>query len=238
MRRIVYAAIAASLLFCLPATAATDLVKLQDQVLGVTVQLNHNCSGTLFRSERDKKSGEVETLVLTAKHCVDDARKKDQIVDVPVYQKGRLVKRESYVATVKTTSYKRDLAILELKDKQTWFEKTATLAESGTVPIMGEDVWTAGYPGGNLLTITTGLFGSLETIDFPSDGVEYFRATPDVIGGNSGGAMYRLNGGNFELIGVTTAARRDHSFVAFYTPIDAIQDFVNPSWKKAAPHTP
>lgn len=205
---------------------ARDLSKLQEQALSLTAQLNGNCSATLIYSERDKVTGDVETLFLTARHCISN-KSAYQVLDLPVYQNGRVVKKERYIARHKGSWYKGDLALVVLKDKQTWFDRTATIAAATSVPVMGADVVTIGYPAGLQLTVTPGVFGSYETIDYPNPGTEYFRATPDVIGGNSGGALYHITAaGDYELLGVTSAAHRQHSFVAFYVPIDQIHEYL------------
>lgn len=209
---------------------------LQKQVLGVTAQINGNCSATLISSERDKKSGAVETYFLTAKHCVTKNSLID--VDLPVYQNGRLVKKDRYIATVYSRHHSSDLALIVLRDTQTWFEHPAKIAGLASVPAMGDPVVTAGYPLGLNLTVTAGLFGALESIPFPrkEDGAEteYFRATPDIVGGNSGGAMYRIDeNGNYELIGVTSAGHVAYPFIAFYTPLSDIHDFL----RYRLPHT-
>ncbi len=206
-----------------------DLVKLRKQVLANTIQLNGNCSGTLISSKRDDKTGKVETLVLTAKHCVENGS-SDMVVDIPVYQSNRVVKKDSYVARLKGKYSSADLALVVLKDTQTFFESVAKIAPANVMPVMGEQVWTVGYPLGLQLTITPGLFGSLETLNFPSNGIEYFRASPHVVGGNSGGGLYRQTGsGDFDLIGVTTAAHQAFTFIAFYTPIDAVHAYLRVS---------
>lgn len=232
MRSIIAAALCAAL-----ASTSAIASPLQDQVLGVTAQLNGNCSTTLIHSDRDKKSGDVTTLFLTAKHCIGDA-KADMVIDIPVYQNSRVVKKDRYIGTVKSQHFSSDLALLELKDKQTFFETTAKIAPEDGIPAMGDPVVTAGYPLGLQLTITAGLFGSLETIKFPTTYTEYFRATPDVVGGNSGGSMYRKNGEDYELIGVTAAGHRAYSFVTFYTPLEQIHTFLRASAPAVVGHDP
>lgn len=205
---------------------STDLEKLQTQALGVTAQLNGNCSATLIHSDRDKESGKVTTIFLTAKHCVD-GKQVVHYLDLPVYQDGRVVKRDRYTAKLRGKHFKSDLALVELLDRQTFFAKTAKISSEGTVPSMGSPVVTVGYPLGLQLTVTAGLFGSLETLDYPKPGTEYFRATPDVVGGNSGGAMYRItDSGDYELIGVTSAGHRAFTFIALYTPLEAIHEYL------------
>ena len=204
---------------------SADLAQMQKQMFGVTAQLNDNCSATLIYSDRDKTSGEVTTILLTAKHCAES--KGDVWADIPVYQNNRVVKKERFIAKVKGTFYKDDLGLIELKDKQTYFATVAKLAPEKPVLMMGEDVWTVGYPLGLALTVTNGLFGSYETSDYPSDGTEYYRATPSIAPGNSGGSLYRLSAsGNFEMIGVTSAMARGYPFIGLYVPSDRIHEYL------------
>lgn len=225
--RAVYCAIVVALSFLLYNVAySADLQKMQSQALAMTAQLNGNCSATLVYSDRDKKSGEVDTVFLTAKHCVRN-KNAAMYVDLPVYQNGRVVKRDRYTAKVRGQHFKYDLALVELLDKQTWFEHTAAVMKSKSVPAMGSPVITVGYPLGLQLTVTQGLFGSLETLDFPTAGTEYYRATPDLVGGNSGGAMYRITpDGDYELIGVSAAGHRTYTFIGLYVPTYAIHEYL------------
>lgn len=205
---------------------SADLDKMRDQALSLTAQLNGNCSATLIYSERDEATGEVTTVFLTAKHCVTND-KAVQYLDLPIYQKGRVVKRDRYTAKVRGKHFQHDLALVELIDRQTWFPVKAKVAPVDAIPAMGAPVITVGYPLGMQLTVTSGLFGSLETIDYPQTGTEYYRATPDLVGGNSGGAMYRVTAaGDYELIGVSSAGHRMFSFVGLYVPLEPIHEYL------------
>lgn len=113
--------------------------KMQRQMFGVTVQVDANCSGTLVYSNRDQVTGEVETLVLTAKHCVGDVDREYRI-NIPVYHDNRVVKVDSYVARVKGQWWKGDLALFELKDKQTYFANVAKIAPLDGKLRMGDSV--------------------------------------------------------------------------------------------------
>jgi S1-C subfamily serine protease len=199
--------------------------KMQKEMFSPTAQLNANCSATLISSTRDEKSGDVTTVFLTAKHCVA-GQKSDMVIDLPVYQKNRVVKKESYVARVRGEYHAGDLALVELKDKDTLLGPVARIAPEDTELFMGEDVWTLGYPLAWTLTISQGLFGGFETSDFAAPGAEYFRATPDIAGGNSGGALYHRGLVNYEIIGVTTARARSDSFVGLYTPLEVIHAYL------------
>jgi hypothetical protein len=169
----IYAITAAILAFVLlvflsaPSHAAdkAELEKLQKQVLGVTAQLNGNCSGTIIYSDRDKESGEVTTLILSAGHCAIN-KDSDQKIEIPIYQANEIVKRDSYVGPCVWCVLQRRSQPVALKDKQTFFPNVAKLAPEKPTLLMGEDVWTVGYPLGGVLTVTRGLFGSVETSDF------------------------------------------------------------------------
>lgn len=210
------------------AASGPELDKMQAQMFAPTVQLNGNCSGTVVWSKRDEKSGEVATYILTAKHCVSN-QGQDQYADVPVYHDNLLVKKERYIARVHGLFYGADIGLFRLKDKQTLFERVAKLAPAKPVLKMGEDVWTVGYPLGWSLTVTEGLFGVIEVSDFDKPGadIEYYRATPDITGGSSGGGLYRKNGaGDYELIGITTAGARGLPFIALYTPVSKVHEYL------------
>ena len=160
--------------------------KLQD-VLAATPQLNKNCSAQVIKSNRDEKTGKVETLILTAKHCVDGNGESEQIIEFPIYDKTRLVAKKEYIGMVKGMSYQSDLAVISLKDTNTLFEKVVKLAPSELESKIGDPVITVGYPLGLSQTVTNGSFGSTEVIDWPKAGTEFYRASPMIAGGNSGG---------------------------------------------------
>lgn len=208
---------------------AMDLDKLQNEVLGSTAQLNNSCTAQLIYSDRDKETGKVETLLLTAKHCVESTPNVEQRVEFPVYQNMRVVKKEQYLGTVAGMYYKGDLALVKLKDQNTFFPNVVNIADKATQIRMGEDVVTVGYPLGRGLTVTEGLFGALEVDPGfgESMGKEFFRATPDIAGGSSGGGMYRMTDkGDFELIGTVTGGYPKASFINFYTPVEVINEYL------------
>lgn len=200
--------------------------KMQNQMIGYTAQLNGNCSATLIHSKRDDVTGNVSTVFLTAKHCTT-GQKSDMKIELPVYQKSRLVKRDQYIARLRGEWFAGDLALVELKDKQTFFPSVAKIGPSEPKLALGDNVWAVGYPLSWSLTITAGLFGAIETQDFDKPGTEYYRATPDIAGGSSGGALWHINeAGDFELIGVTAARARSDSFIGLYTRAEDIHAYL------------
>ncbi|WP_158285736.1 S1 family peptidase [Pseudohoeflea suaedae] len=225
MRRIFIAAFAAIAAFTMPALAASDI---QTEILSHTVQINHSCSGTIIWSNRDKKTGDVGTYVLTAKHCVRGESQNESVVDIPVYQKNRVVKRDSYIAEVYHVSSNRDLALLKLLDTQTFFPVTAAVAGDDIDIEMGDPVIAAGYPASIGLTFTRGDFIAVEYNELPTSSADFYRATVNIAGGSSGGGLFRksADGGKFELIGVTTAMRTDADFMSLYTTAPDIYAFL------------
>lgn len=217
--------------FTSPASA-TDLVKLQKDALAPTVQLNRNCSGQIVYSARDEKSGEVKTYILTAKHCTKDVADRINEVYLPVYQKGRVVSELLYKADVVSQYYKHDLALLRLKDTATSFaDRVAKVAARDIDLPIGSPVVTVGYPFGLTLTVNEGTFAARGSIPFPEDtkDTEYFRASPAIAGGNSGGGLYTVKAdGGFELLGVTDLkiGQDATSEAGFYVPVDIVRDFL------------
>ena len=137
-------------------------------------------------------------------------------------------------------STRADLALLRLIDKRTIFSNIAVIAPASRGLRIGEDAWTAAFPAGGTITITRGLLGPLERRDFYGGEREYFRATPAVAAGSSGGGLYRISArGRFELIGVASRVFRAGAFMALYTPLPEIVAFMGqhvPIERGAADH--
>ena len=220
--------LAALAIFGMVSSAQAGDAKLQD-VLAATAQLNKNCSATVIKSARDEKTGKVETVLITAKHCVDGAGDGEMLVEFPIYKGTHRIGNKDFVGKVKGSSYKVDLALVKLLDEDTLFEKISKLSPAELNAQIGDPVVTVGYPFGLSLTVTNGNFGQSEVIDFPKAGTEYYRATPMIAGGNSGGAMYlKSESGDYTLAGVTTAVIGGQAggFAGFYTPSYLIHDYL------------
>jgi len=192
------------------------------------VQINRDCSGTIIKSERDFKTGDVNTFVLTAKHCVPSQDRN--IINVDQYQKNRVVKTDAYVADVYGRSFKSDLALLRLRDKQTAFVYQNDVASVDTPLEWGDDVLTIGYPLGRSKTLTSGTLGHVEDLtgeaDFSKTN-EFLRATPNVAPGSSGSALLKLIDGEYKIVGILTAAAgRGATHIALYTPLEEIDEYL------------
>lgn len=215
----------------------TELPKMNEQMFLPSVQLGNSstesfCSGTFVQSERDQVSGEVKTFILTAKHCVED-RPDGSDVSVVVHNynnANREINAVDYKAIVYGKSYKSDLALLKLKDKDKFFTNIAKIAPADTKLVFGQDVWVVGYPLGLSQTMTSGTLGRVETVEAfnsISRSKEFYRSTPDIAPGNSGGAMFQKNAkGDYEVIGVATGAIRGFTYINFYSPVEEINDYL------------
>lgn len=206
-----------------------ELKKMEEQMFLPSIQLNKNCSGTIIYSDRDKEKGIVSTIALTAKHCVEAA---DQRLDVMTYvynKTNRLITEEAHKARVLGMSYKSDLALIKLEDENTIFP-VAKIAkkETGESLKFGQDVYNVSYPLGGSQTLTVGTLGRVEVIpDFKTKSGEFYRATPDIGPGSSGSAMFQKATGDYEIIGVLTGGYRGFTYISLYTPIEEIVEYLD-----------
>lgn len=226
-----FVAMAAAILFSAPVLAgpSPEIIQIKTQMLEPTVQLGMGCSGQLIYSERDKESGDVTTLVLTARHCVQGQDKLDFDIKIPTYDKqSRLISERVYYAEAIAQGYSADVALLRLKDHDTYIPQRVTLAPLKAEFYEGEQVWAVGYPLKWTRTITTGLYAaSIKVPVSDIDPHDYIRGTADIAPGSSGGGYYHKNdAGNYELIGTVTGGPACCSFLGLWTPIWAIQDFL------------
>jgi S1-C subfamily serine protease len=200
---------------------------LNKQLFNNAVQIGNFCSGNIIHSDRDKITGEVETVVLTAKHCV--VNRERMTVSTFEYDKTlRKTKSVAYEAKKMGMSYKSDLALIKLDDKQTLFNSVAKIAPEDIQLEFGQPTFIAAYPKGLSMTYTMGVLGFVEIMEgfgSMSTSTEFFRSTPDVKGGSSGAGLFTLSGGNLVLIGTTTGQWNDSTFMNYFTPIQEIREY-------------
>lgn len=201
------------------------------QVFNPSVQLGEFCSGEIIYSKRDQKSGKVSSVVLTAKHCVDDKSYSD-VIPVNKHQydsKLRHIGIKEYDANVLGKSYKSDLALLKIRDEDTVFDDVAKVAKNPTLAF-GQDVVVVGYPMGRSMTYTEGNLGFVEDTDFFSDvsnSGQFLRATPDIAPGSSGSSMFTFVDGEYKIIGVVTGGARSFSWFNYFTPVEEINEYLD-----------
>ena len=210
------------------AAPSPEVIKINVQMLFPSVRVNDGCSGTIVHSSRAQKSGEVTTLVLTARHCMKDMESVTNKVVVPIYSATlQLVEERTLFADFKAKDSKSDTAVLVLKDKATLYETVALVAKPDTALYAAEDVWAVGFPQGASITLTRGFLGPLERSDFGDGEREFYRASPGVAPGSSGGGLFHISeDGKYEMIGLSTGVYNAGSFMGIFTPIKPIADFL------------
>jgi S1-C subfamily serine protease len=209
-----------------------------DQMFEPSVQIGDYCSGEIIKSDRDVKTGEVETYVLTAKHCTENDGKIVTVNKALYDNHNRQTGVKTYLADVYGQSYKSDLALLKLRDKQTYFEHVAKVAPRDITLTYGQNVELVGYPLGRSMTWTSGRLGYVEDGVFKdvSQSGQFYRATPDLAPGSSGSSMFTWNDQTkeYQVIGVTTGGAMPITFFNFFTPVEEINDYLNVVFAKRA----
>lgn len=186
--------------FLLSGANAADLGKEAIQPSAKLTSGAGSCSGTLIYSDRDKVTGEVKSVLLTAKHCVDGGENLQMKMEFPVFQGHNTVGEKTFYGTVLGKSYKSDLALIELNDKQTFFEQVAKVAPADYKANIGDPVVIVGNPLGLHISVSQGTWsGNQKLFNLPS----LLHINGNIIGGNSGGAAFKEDDGVYKVVGVT-----------------------------------
>lgn len=203
-----------------PAAASAADQRFKDQMLAPLVKINQDCSASIISSEKNA-DGKVTTQLLTAKHCVTD----EGVVNIEMFDDdGLLVESRNVWFDKDRVDYRADLGLLTLRDKTNVYP-TVIIADH-LVAEQGDRVWAVGFPFGETKSVTEGLFNGIQRVKFPDAFNTFYRSTPPVSPGNSGGALFQKNGDNYEQIGVTSAGipKIDHSGI--FVRLNEIQKFL------------
>lgn len=211
-----------------------DLLQMENQIFGPTVRLGEYCSGSIISSERDEVTGKVDTYVLTAKHCTKKIGEESSIQKEFHDKRNHLTKTEVYNTTTWGQYFGADLAIVKLSDTDTFFPNVAKIAPKGYEESVqfGQDVWVVGHPFGKSMTLTEGVLGFVESDPGFGIGSKFYRATPDIAPGSSGGALYTKDGdGDFVLIGIVTGGAGGFTFFNYFTTLEDINNYLETARK-------
>jgi len=221
---------------------------LVDQVLTPSYQIGAPdkggfCSGEMIKSDRDAKTGKVSTYILTAKHCVKDDEKATYTIrkddhNASLHQTGV----KEYLADVYGTSYKSDLALLKLRDTDTYFDTVATVAKKDVHLSFGQTVEMVGYPLGRSMTWTEGKLGYIEEVQpfaDVSNSKLFQRASPESAPGSSGSSLFAWNDTTkkYEIVGILTGGPNQFFYIGLYTPVDEINDYLDTALSTPTPAT-
>lgn len=167
------------------------------------------------------------TQLVTAAHCISPD------LSIRVYNEGfdrrgekwEVRSYSSYSVTVVRTDSKGDVAFLELLAPDVAL-KPIDIADA-YAPKFGDRLIAIGYPRTDELTITEGMFTAIADLpDLDMSGA-FYKTTVPITGGSSGGALIRdFGGGDYRLIGLTTANYRDVSFQSYFSTVERLNAVV------------
>lgn len=232
---------------CLVAACVAEAATKADKdILSSVVQLNESCSGVIVenklydkntdkplveaveeKEEGDKLEPVTKTKVITAKHCVIQDYGFVSIGETN--EDGVLVKEERYYYDVDKKGKDNDLALITLRSDTQYFPFVKVAKE--LLVEQGDEVVVVGHPFVSGKFITKGTFNGLTPIDPKDKGdkvEKYYRASPAVAPGNSGGGLFQKNEeGNYELIGITSKAFPGYGHTGYFVPLDEIKEFLD-----------
>lgn len=169
------------------------------------------------------------TQLITAYHCINGANDKSNTISIGMEtldaKQKVLSQTFNYVIFVRTDK-KKDVAMIELKDKSMKFDQYVKTCEKPSELKMGDRLWALGYPKGLEKTLTEGMFSSLVDMEGLTQGdIEgvFYKTTVPLTGGNSGGGLYRLDSQGFCYTGTATAGFRDVSFMTYFSPLESAE---------------
>lgn len=168
------------------------------------------CSGTFI----EDPTGKNLRTILTARHCIDNV---GEIVTVPYLGL-------KYDFTVEYVSDTSDLALLQ--SKSMFGATTATIART---PRYLEPSIAVGYPLGLSQTITQGFVGAIDTeaaFSEVSKSTAFLRSTTVIAPGSSGGGLYQVVDGKYQIVGVATGIHSKYFFVTYWTPTEEVNAFL------------
>lgn len=233
------------------ANAAEKGVK---EALDTVVQLNESCSGVIVESqlydtvenkpfkdivEEKEKEGiskqellvlenynvEFRTKILTAKHCIT----KDYgfVNMLTARDDGIVISENRLWYDVDKKSDKYDLALITLREDK--YYNPAEIAKK-TLVDLGDDVIVIGFPFISSKIVSEGLFNGMVVLpnERGSDKVEsYYRSTPPIAPGNSGGGLFQPTENGYELIGISSKVYPGYGHTGYFVPLKDIKDFLN-----------
>jgi S1-C subfamily serine protease len=208
------------LMLLLPTTAFSQSV-VKREMLDPVIKIDEQCSAVGIMHNKEFK-------YLTAAHCV--AGGDGYIVDEgTVLKRGdNIFKKTRYTSwyyEVEKVDTMRDLALFKVVDPS-YKGAAAKVADKLQVE-EGDNVWAVGFPMAKTKNISQGLFNGLEYEDWGNGTYRpKYRATAEIFGGNSGGALFQQTKEGFELVGITSMAYKANTFMNLFVTLDDIQYFL------------
>jgi len=226
--------------FSTPVSYTWDRGDMNRTVDTTNVLVNAGCSGTIIDAQK--------SVILTANHCVENQYEiieREKISDEGVVTKEKVRRlRDGTISrltfsgseSVTETKYKvrllvvdreKDLALVQSKDP---IPARFAARFSCQEPARGDHVYIVGNPMALLYaSVGVGVVASLQR-DYGLLGVHntderqsLMQISGGVVGGNSGGAVYNMNG---EFVGVPVLAHRVNEVLGFAVPLPLVRKFL------------
>lgn len=217
---------------------AWQIDDMNEQIEKTNVIVSGICSGTVIDVE--------QRLVLTAHHCITDNLRevekqevnpktgevttKKVIEFIPMFietwkrQDYSVVSSEKHSAAIVGWDERADIAVLKVTDEAWVSGMAAPLASNNFQYKRGLRVYAVGNPA--ILfdnSITEGIISApARYLDLGRGNVPFFQMSANIIGGNSGGAVYNESG---EIIGTVSAGIRG-SDVGLAVPISKTKELL------------
>lgn len=211
---------------------------LNDTINNTNFIVDDRCSGTLVDMEY--------RLVLTNHHCIrhkvrevtseevvdgvlQDVR-KERLLDVPIAQKSYVgfeeVGSSEYITIIVAKDKNRDLALLQIKDENIPYTIESPILPETMKVVRGETAYAVGNPRMLDASVTKGIISSV-TRQFRvpwanGEKVAFLQFDGGIVGGNSGGALYNVQG---YMIGVPAAGAE--STVGLAIPAMTVREFLS-----------
>lgn len=165
------------------------------------------------------------TELITAAHCIPtntDQRKNLNIRSAEV-EKGALISEKALYVRVDKVDYKTDVARLSILTKSEALPSFTDLAPNFN-PAIGTPMFAVGYPRGDVLTLTEGMFTGEVWLNALGLDAAFYKTTVPITGGSSGGGVYTKIGEEYFLVGLTTANWQDVSFQSYFSVLSNVQE--------------
>jgi S1-C subfamily serine protease len=196
------------------------------------------CSAQIVHSEKGRGDIGVETVVLTANHCISSPSSDLSFAVAKVTDDNKMLSVTLYGADLVKQHPKHEIAVLKLRDTETVFPAVdvATAEEAKEALAKGTRILAVGYPGTsnlpmNDLIITDGLYVGLTDSMVKSVEVLMYRTTISIWYGNSGGGLYALIGDDWKFVGVTSQLDPERPWnTSLFAPVDDKSEVLRGAW--------
>lgn len=169
--------------------------------------------------------------LVTAAHCIPfDYQTKTLSIVLTENDRTQILQQTILPFKVLRLNRSEDTAFIELHSKTyklpNWVDVAAEYS-----PKLGDPVYALGYPRGDVLTLTEGMYTATVPLERESRGQwkgDYYKTTVPISGGSSGGGLFtrewnpEIKDWDYTLIGLATAGYRDVSFQNYFSTLEAL----------------